>query len=197
MKKSILMTLLLSSSIYAGGPRPITYPINDGTYLGDKCFLKVETKEDRTVLQFAHKDFLISGDNDLTVILGERRSDIIVTSDIYNPQVAFTPQNVPGISVIIDKKYNWVEFGPASCNKKLANLKTIKKKYSWQVKCGSKFSRVNVNLKLYADNTNDLTHFEFSEKYNKSRRIIVRAPWKEKTIFDLKCLNMKRQETTL
>ena len=171
------------------------FKVIEGEYSTTNCFVKIENLGDRTHIQFAHKDFLLTNDTDLYRYLGGADSDIDILSDIYNPDLPFNSTNVPGINIIFDRESNIIEFGPTTCTHNRSNrIRSKVSKNSWEIGCGNKFSRINVDFKIDVNESNQITFMKFSEKYNKSRRFLILAPWKEKTAFDFECSGLEFQK---
>ena len=182
--KTIILLLFYGASLSLRAAN-ITFAIKEGTYLGENCFLDVKRDDGFIHMRFAHTDLIKKvgdGNQNLTP-----RSEIMVSGEEYNSNVPFTPEHIAGINIIVDDERNWVEFGPSICNKKLANLKTIRTDFSYSIYCGNNFSRVNVDFKVIADQDHHATSFYFSEKINKARRIVVLPPWTQEEIFRFRC----------
>jgi hypothetical protein len=187
---ALVLTNLLTQTSFAADLVSIKkFNVFEGEYLSENCFLKVSNIGDRIHIQFAHKDFLLSDQEDRYSTIGHENSDIVILGDVYNSDLAFTPENIPGINIIIDAKTNRVEFGPSLCNES-NRLKTNINRNSLSINCGSRLSRINVSFKMNTDLNNNLKQFKFVEKYNSSRRFFLLAPWYQKERFDFICSDL-------
>lgn len=122
-------------------------------------------------IQFAHKDYYFLYDQ-----------------DSYEPNTEFHPDNVLGTNIFYDTQRNRVVFGPDKCGQgNFTKIKIITSNNSWSIKCGGRFSKELIHLKLHTNRSHYLTKFSFSEKYNENQRMRYSWPWGKKTLYDFSC----------